>query len=427
MLSSLRSFVYNFKARPLRGVLTLITITVGVATLGITVSLTVDINAALDSALAEQGRRISIINAEIDAEGNLVMEKPGRFTPDIISILANDYENLSDIAFFGEAWVKPIVWEGDKTYEIRSAIQANETYAQLMDLEFVAGSFFDRADVEAIRRVVVISALTGQMLFGSPETALGKTVGIATRTGLESYTVVGVFKDVSDLEREAYGLADFIFPLMTGIPRGVRIHPIQRGAILMARIANDTLEKAESRIRAILEPHYGEGLMLAIQEGLPNSPAQLIEESRKSVRNFALAVSILGFIILAISSIGIFSVMLVEVLNRTRDIGLRRALGTSRGGIRRYFIGQALYYSSIGSVLGTALAFAFYRTVGVFLTPLFDSVAFRATDIALTVPGLLPVVIAVGAALVFGALFGFFPALSAARTPIIECIREEAA
>ena len=167
--------------------------------------------------------------------------------------------------------------------------------------------------------------------------------------------------------------------------------------------------------------------MLAIQEGLPNSPARLIEESRKSVRNFALAVSILGFIILVTSSIGIFSVMLVEVLNRTRDIGLRRALGTSRGGIRRYFIGQALYYSSIGSVIGTGLASALYRTVGVFLTPLFDSAGFRATDIALTFPGLLPITTAVGAALVFGGLFGFFPALSAARTPIIECIREETA
>jgi putative ABC transport system permease protein len=427
MLSSLKSFIYNFKAHPLRGVLILITVTVGVATLGITMSLSMDINGALNSALAEQGRRISIINGEIDEEGKIVMQQPGRFTPDIISILASDYENLSDISFFGEAWIKPIIWEGDKTYEIRSAIQTNETYAELMNLEFVAGSFFDKADVESIKPVVVISALAGQMLFGAPEAALGKTVAVAGKDGVNSYTVVGVFNDVSDMEREAYGIGDFIFPIMTGIPKGTRIHPIQRGAILMARIANDSLKKAESRIRAILEPEYGDGLMLGIREGLPNSTAPLIEESRKSVKNFALAVSILGFIILVTSSIGIFSVMLVEVLNRTRDIGLRRALGTTRAGIRRYFIGQALYYSSFGSLIGTGLAFALYRTVGIFLTPLFDSVGFRATDIALTVPAPLPVAIAVGSALVFGALFGFFPALSAARTPIIECIREDTA
>ena len=427
MVSSLKSFIYNFKAHPLRGVLILITVTIGVATLGITLSLSMDINGALDSALAEQGRRISIVNGEIGSEGETEWQKPGRFTPDIINILASDYEHLSDISFFSEAWIKPILWEGDKTYELRSAIQTNETYGELMNLEYVAGGFFSVEDVDARKRVVVISALAGQMVFGSPEAALGKSIGIASRTGLEPYQVIGVFKDVSDLEREAYGIGDFIFPIMTGVPQGTRYHPIQSGAILMARVTTDNLEKAESRIRAILEPHYGDGLQLGIWEGVPNSTAALLEESRNSVRNFALAVSILGFIILVTSSIGIFSVMLVEVLNRTRDIGLRRALGTTKGGIRRYFIGQALWYSGFGGVVGTILAFILYRPVGTFLSPLFDSAGFRATDITIMVPGLLPIVIAVGSALVFGALFGFFPALSAARTPIIECIREEAA
>ena len=264
------------------------------------------------------------------------------------------------------------------------------------------------------------------MVFGSPEAALGKTVGIAGKTGLKPHTVVGVFIDVSDFEREAFGIGDFIFPIITSIS-GEKIHPIQYGAILMARITKDNLVKAESRIRSILEPHYGDGLILGIWEGLPNSAAPLLEESRNSVKSFALAVSMLGFIILATSSIGIFSVMLVEVLNRTRDIGLRRALGTTKGGIKRYFIGQALWYSGFGSIIGTGLAFAFYNATGTFLSPLFDSAGFRATDIAITVPGLIPILIAVGSALVFGALFGFFPALSAARTPIIECIREEAA
>ena len=426
MLSSLKSFVYNFKAQYLRGMLILVTVTVGVATLGITLSISMDINGALNASLAELGRRISIINGEVDEDGNLVTQEPVRFTPEIVNILDTEYENLSDISFFSEAWIRPVIWKGDKTYQIRSAIQANETYAELMNLDFVAGSFFTRTDVESNRRVVVISALAGQMLFGSPEAAHGQSIGIAGKSGLKNYTVVGVFRDVSDVEREAFGIGDFIVPILTQI-EGYKIHPVQYGAIIMARISEDSLKTAESRIRSILEPEYGAGLLIGIFEGLPNSTAPLLEESRTSVRNFALAVSILGFIILVTSSIGIFSVMLVEVLNRTRDIGLRRALGTSRGGIRRYFIGQALWYSGIGGVIGTGLAFAFYRTIGVFLMPLFDSAGFRATDIDLSVPGAIPIAIAVGAALLFGALFGFFPALSAARTPIIECIREDVA
>jgi len=70
-------------------------------------------------------------------------------------------------------------------------------------------------------------------------------VDLAGKDGVNSYTVVGVYRDVSDMEREAYGIGDFIFPVLTGIPKGTRIHPIQLGAILMARISNDSVEKAE--------------------------------------------------------------------------------------------------------------------------------------------------------------------------------------
>ncbi len=426
MLSSLKSFFYNFRMHPLRGVLILITITVGVATLSVTTSLSMDINEGLDSALAEQGRRVTIVNGALNDEGKLEMQY--RFTPNVVSILSTGYENLSDITMVTQAWIKEMVWVDERTYQVRSAIQVSETYAELMNLDMTVGRFFDRSDVDSRKQVVVISALTAQMLFGSPEAALGKSVSLAARTGMLPYAVVGVYKDVWDLEREAYGIGDFILPLLTGVLAEWKIHPIEKGAVLIARISSDSLIRAESRIRSILEPEYGDGLLVGVWEGLPGSTAApLIEESRRSVSTFALAVSILGFIILATSSIGIFSVMLVEVLNRTRDIGLRRALGTTRGGVRRYFIGQALYYSLIGSAVGVGLSVAFYRTIGVFLTPLFDSAGFRATDIALKVPGLLPIAIAVGSALVFGALFGFFPALSAARTPIIECIREDAA
>ena len=426
MFSSLKSFIYSIKAHPLRGVLILLTITIGVATLSTTGGLSADINAALDSALAAQGRRITIVNGEADPNGQLEMQY--QFKPDVPDILASEYEKLTDITtVLLEAWFKQVVWVGDKLYQIRSAVQVSESYAELMNLEMVEGRFFDKADVDARRRVVVISETAANMLYGSAVAALNDNLTIAARDGTLPYDVVGVYKDVSDLEREAYGIGDFILPLLTGILAEWKIHPIEKGAIIMARLSSDNLEKAEARIRAILYPAYGDDLALSVWEGVPNSNAPLIGESRNSVRNFAFAVNILGFIILVTSSIGIFSVMLVEVLNRTRDIGLRRALGTTKGGIRRFFVGQALYFSVIGGVLGTVLSIVVYRPIGNFRAPLFDSAGFRAADITLTAPGALPVAIAMGAAIVFGALFGFFPALQAARTPIIECIREEAA
>ena len=417
-MSSLKSFFYNFRMHPLRGVLIIITVTVGVATLSITTSLSMDINSALDSVLAEQGRRIVIANGELNDSGQYVMQLPPKFTPEVTDIITSGgYENLSDLTVVAEAWVAQTIGAGTRSFQVRSMVQAGESYAALMGLAMVAGRFFDSTDVDNRTHVLIVSSLTAEMLFGSPEAALGQSLSINTKEGKYPYEILGVYRDVSDMEREAYGIGDLIFPLGSGLPRDIEVHPLR--AMLMARIAADSPAKAESRLRAILEPEYGDDLILSIWEGVPGGPAPLIEESRKSVSNFALVVSILGFIILATSSIGIFSVMLV--------IGLRRALGTTRAGVRRYFIGQALYFSLIGSIVGTGVAVALYRTIGGFLAPLFDSAGFRVTDINLTLPGFLPIAVAVGSALVFGAIFGFFPAISAARTPIVECIREDTA
>jgi putative ABC transport system permease protein len=430
-MSSLKSFLHSLRIHPLRGVLILLTVTVGVATLTVTTSLSMDVRAALDSSLMSHGRRVVIANGELNDAGQLTMQQPPRFNVGVMSILSSDYENLSDLGVVAKAWTDSFILIGDKNYVVRSVIQTSETYADLMNLEMAAGRFFDQDDVESQRKVIVVSALTAQMLFGSSEAAVGESVGVRSRAGTDPFTIVGVFDNVSELEREAYGIGDMIFSATSTMPGGLGVNLtsllLENGGVLVARIASDSIEKAESRIRAILAPAYGDDLLLSVWEGSAEGPAPLIEESRRSVSNFALAVSILGFIILATSSIGIFSVMLVEVLGRTRDIGLRRALGTTRAGIRQFFIGQALYYSLFGSIVGSGVALLLYRAIGMFLTPLFNSAGFRASDITLATPGLVPVAIAVGSALVFGGLFGFFPAISAARMPIAECIREDAA
>jgi putative ABC transport system permease protein len=242
----------------------------------------------------------------------------------------------------------------------------------------------------------------------------------------EPYTVVGVFKDVSELEREAFGVGDFITPFGINIPEFVPID-FDPSSVVMARLVGEGVTTAQSRITTMLTDEYGDDTVVSVWEGSPHGPAPLIEESRKSVSSFALTVNVLGVIILVASSIGIFSIMLVEVLGRMREIGLRRAVGATRAGIRRFFMAQALYFSLAGSAIGAGLAFAFYRIVGASLVPFFESSGLSAADLNLSTPGALPVVLAVGAAALVGALFGLFPAISASNTPIVDCIREEAA
>lgn len=427
MTGSLKSFFHNLKMHPLRGLLTILTITIGVGTLIISTSLNMDINRALTLDTSDRGIPIVIANGSLAGSGGLEFQEPPLFTPDITEILRRGYDNIKDIAIVSDAWIRKTISVNNKSYQIRSAVQTNETYRELMDLDIMNGSFFTLEDIEDRRYVVVLSSLSARLLYGSPEKAIGQIIRIMDKEGENPYRVVGVFREVSELERQLYGIGDFIFPLGAGLPKGIDAHPVQYGAVVMGRVINDSVGKAESILRSVLEQEYGDKVEVSVWEGSASGPSTLLAEGRNSVRRFALAVNILGVIILAISSIGIFSIMLVEVLNKNREIGLRRAMGTTRAGIRQFFMLQAAYYSLFGSLGGISLSLIFYRSIGTFLIPLFDSSGLRVSALNLSLPGGPPILIAFGSALLFGVLFGFFPAMSAAKTPIADCIREDAA
>lgn len=437
-MSTFRSFVHYVASHPLRSILTILTISIGVAALIVTFSLSLDVNRALDRALSSEGRVIVIANATIDDDGSLARQFPPGFDGGVAQALATDYENLREVTLVGEGRWNRIAAAGT-SYQVRSSAAVGEGYASLMGLELVAGDFLTRDDVESRAQVVVISESAARILFGSVQAAVGSSIqsAVATvtagangqpsfRRSVQPFAVVGVYADPGELEREAYGVADFLLPAGTGLPPGFTVD-FDPGSVLMARLVGDSLEVAESRIRSILELEYGDEVVVGVWEGSPGGPEPIIAESRRSVASFTVTVNVLGLVILVASSIGIFSVMLVEVLNRMREIGLRRALGSTQAGIRRFFMAHAMLFSLAGGAIGLAIAFIFYRPIGASLAPFFESSGLAATDLALSTPPATAVALAVGAAVIIGALFGLFPAISASRTPIVEAIRDDAA
>ncbi|TVQ24378.1 MAG: ABC transporter permease [Spirochaetaceae bacterium] len=441
MFDSLKSFVAYFRTYPLRGVLTILTIAIGVGALTITIGLSSDVTTALQESLAGVGRRIVIANATLTEDGSINRQFPPRIDGRVTSVLASDYENLRDVTMVAPGRVQRVEVGGD-SFQIRSSVAADHRYADLMNLRVIAGSFFTAEDVQGANRVIAISESSARIMFGSATAAVGAQVQSATtavvaqgggqrlRAAIEPFTVVGVFEDVSDLERNAFGVGDVIVPIGTNLPRGIP-SALDPNAVVMARLVNDSMIVATARIRDIIDVEYGanrpEGVAVSVWEGSIGGPAPLIEESRRSVASFALTINVLGVIILIASSIGIFSIMLVEVLNRMREIGLRRALGASKAAIRRFFLSQSIYLSLLGSAVGVVLAVVFYRAVGESLIPFFETSGLSAARLDLAGPGIPAVLISTGMAGIVGAVFGFFPALSASRTPIVECIRDEAA
>jgi putative ABC transport system permease protein len=441
MLGTLKSIGYRFQRNPLRVALILVTVAIGVAVLALSLSVSFEISALVRRVLPARGRLVSFTNASLRADGTLDRSGSQGITLDDISALGSEYPQLRDLTPIAPAMGWGTVQVGDTLWQPRAIQGVGSAFASLLQLHMAAGAFFTSADEEEHAQVVAISESVARALFGSPEAALGKSISsvakmIVARAVIGSaepkqqatvvqnpFTVVGVFRDVDDVTRRAFGVGDLLVPYTSFLPKDIPLPPMIMS--VMARASVDAAPVARARVTDILQRIHGSDYPVALWEGNPDHPDTVIADSRDSLTRFSLFLSVLGLLVLVVSSFGIFSVMLVEVIDRNREIGLRRAMGSTRPGIVLHLAGQAAWLAALGALVGLAVAAVFRTSLVSALGPYLETAGVRPADLRSGIMELPAFLVAAGAAVAAGALFALFPAWLAARRPIVECIREQ--
>jgi putative ABC transport system permease protein len=141
-------------------------------------------------------------------------------------------------------------------------------------------------------------------------------------------------------------------------------------------------------------------------------PEKLLEQRQKTQRVFNIVMGAIASISLLVGGIGIMNIMLASVLERTTEIGLRRAIGARKRDIRLQFIVEALGISFMGGMIGIALGFAISRTVAFYSG---WSTIITANSVLLSF----------GVSSLVGMVFGIYPAIQASNVDPIECLRYE--
>ena len=294
-----------------------------------------------------------------------------------------------------------------------------QDYAEFNHLEVVKGRFLQRADDELYRNCAVLAHATAMALFPH-EDPIGETINL----GNDAYTVVGVTSERAKTADAGAGVTgqdynnDVYIPLNTCRVRfGERILEMRSGRFsaeeteitqLTVQVNSiDEVTPTATVLAKTYEPYHPlKDVQIAV-------PYELLEQARRSARQFTIILGTIASISLLVGGIGIMNIMLATVTERTREIGIRRALGAKRRDIIQQFLIECVTLSAVGGLAGILVGMGIPQLIVYF---------FPDQKTIITVQS---VFVAFGISVTVGILFGVYPARRAALMDPIEALRHE--
>jgi putative ABC transport system permease protein len=297
----------------------------------------------------------------------------------------------------------------DKGRSDSRVLGVSSTFPAIQNLKLLQGSFFLPFDEDASNQVCVLGMTAKQKLFG-----FGTVLGERIKINDQWSTVIGVLADANVEKQEFEGVKiqnpnnDIYIPITTSLKKFERDpldNELHEVVVQVAGTA-DLREQAAAISNLMSTMHrYVDDYSLIV-------PEKLLEQNQKTQGIFNIVMGAIASISLLVGGIGIMNIMLASVLERTTEIGLRRAIGARKRDIRIQFIAEALGLSLAGGIAGIALGYAISRSVAIYSG---WSTIITAASIGLSF----------GVSSLVGLIFGIYPAVQASNLDPIECLRYE--
>jgi len=278
-----------------------------------------------------------------------------------------------------------------------------ETYLQVKNIEMEIGAFISEKNYTSLSKVAVLGATTRDDLFGEDANPIGKTIKINSIT----FKVIGVTK-----AKGGSGFTnqdDMVFiPLSTA-------QKILAGSEYISSIAvqaseENAMTQVQEDITQLLLTRHNVDSESADFSVI--NQADIVDTATETTDTFTALLAAIASISLLVGGIGIMNMMLTTVTERTREIGLRKAIGAKKKDIQLQFLSEVVILTFIGGGIGVALGIA---------------IAYSITYFTSTATEILPssIILAFGVSATIGIVFGYYPAWKAAQLNPIEALRYE--
>jgi len=403
LLDSFKNALASVFSNKIRSLLTVLGVVIGVSSVTILVSLGQGLKNDVSALVSDFGTNVLfVLPGQIDPSGNNTQMNPANFlSGDILTL--EDVETIRGIE--GIQTVAPMALvagqlkQGDKTAMPTMLGTTPEAIEAIELFSLEAGRTFEAGTTD---NVILLTADIKTELFGTAE-AIGQEV----RLGQETFEVIGLLGKESKKESLLGGEFDRVAIVPFDVATRLNNDQVRIMRLIVRVDETENVEPAIASIRTeLIDNHRGEeNFTVLTQEDMLDLFNQFLDLT-------TVLVSAIAAISLIVGGIGIMNIMLVTVTERTREIGLRKAVGATKGAILIQFLIEAITITLVGGLIGLAISLIVGWVIAA-QSPLTPEIT----------PGL--VAVALGLSTVIGIIFGLWPAMRAADKDPIEALRYE--
>ena len=402
--SVLNSVWIGLITHKLRSFLTTLGIVIGVASVITLMSVGRGATASILENIQSMGEDLITVRAGARTFGGIRGTASNTLTMEDGEAIAEKVSNVEAVASLYSSNLRLVYGEENLNSSVTGI---TPSYWEIQNYELASGSFFTQQEYDRNAKVAVIGANVAETLFGT-----ANPIGENVRMGSMIVTVIGVL----EAEESFMGPDDSVYIPLSALQQAVALTRTARGEKVVSSIVltvsdSEAAEQVVDDISALLRERHR---LSATTDDDFNimSTQEIAETMTEATGTMTLLLGAIAAISLLVGGIGVMNIMLVSVLERTREIGIRKALGAKERDIWIQFLIEAASLTFLGGIIGVI--------IGWIISFFIDYSGVINTVVSADI-----VILAVSVSVGIGIFFGFYPAWNASRLNPIEALRSE--